>query len=269
MPSSPTTVSCRRFAGVSQSTSSIATVPDSNDISPNSRSSWSAWIRCAVSANTRIGRSRAIQDRMSTSWVARSMVTPTSRMRAGNGPARRLVIAYTLESQPAPRRRPSSSTAGLNRSTWPTWTGTPFARDASTIRSASETVPARGFSTRTSARAAPGSARTTRSAARAGTSRRERRSARSPAARAPWRTGPGAARAARFVGNREERADSPAVRSCVLMRGRLAAQVHRDPLVALAEDVVPGRGRAVQAMPRRRACLRRAERQAFVLHRPR
>ena len=56
------------------------------DISPNSRSSWSAWIRRAVSADTRAGRSPAIAHRMSTSWVARSTVTPTSRMRAGNGP---------------------------------------------------------------------------------------------------------------------------------------------------------------------------------------
>ena len=50
----------------------MATVPDGNDISPNRRSSWSAWIRLAVSAETRAGRSPAIAHRMSTSWVARS-----------------------------------------------------------------------------------------------------------------------------------------------------------------------------------------------------
>ena len=90
---------------------------------PNSRSSWSAWMRCAVSAETRSGRSPAMAHRMSTSWVARSTVTPTSRMRAGNGPARRLEIAKTVDSQPASSRRPSSRIAGLKRSMWPTWTG--------------------------------------------------------------------------------------------------------------------------------------------------
>ena len=37
---------------------------------------------------------------MSASWVARSIVTPTSRMRAGNGPARRLTMAK-MRGQPA------------------------------------------------------------------------------------------------------------------------------------------------------------------------
>jgi hypothetical protein len=86
---------------------------------------------------------------MSTSCVARSTVTPTSRIRAGNGPARREAIAYTADSQPSPMSRPSSRTAGLKRSTWPTWTGTPARRAADTIAIPSSTVAASGFSTRT------------------------------------------------------------------------------------------------------------------------
>ena len=45
---------------------------------------------------------RRSSDRMSTSWVARSTVTPTSRIRAGNGPARRLTRSRRrVDSQPA------------------------------------------------------------------------------------------------------------------------------------------------------------------------
>ena len=72
---------------------------------------------------------------MSTSWVARSRVTPTSRIRAGNGPARRLEMAKTVDSQPASSTRPSSRIAGLNRSMWPTWTGGAPAADAAATSS--------------------------------------------------------------------------------------------------------------------------------------
>ena len=124
MPSSPTTDSWRRLAGVSQSTSSIADGPGrerhaARTAGPRGRRG------CAGRSRPRRGRAarRRSSDRMSTSCVARSTVTPTSRMRAGNGPARRLVIAKTVDSQPASSSRPSSRTAGLNRSMWPTWTG--------------------------------------------------------------------------------------------------------------------------------------------------
>ena len=77
-------------------------------------------------------------------------MTPTSRIRAGNGPARRLEIAKTSDSQPASSSRPSSRMAGLKRSMWPTWTGgAPGAVAAATIRSASAGVAASGFSMRT------------------------------------------------------------------------------------------------------------------------
>ena len=53
-------------------------------------------------------------------------------------------------ASPRSSSRPSSRTAGLKRSTWPTWTGAaPAADAAATIRSASAGVAASGFSTRT------------------------------------------------------------------------------------------------------------------------
>ena len=90
MPSSPTTVSVRRLAGVSQSTCSIPTEPDGNDRSPNSRSSWSWWTRWAVSAETRVGRSAVEQDVDVGRKIDGHADVPDARW---NGPARRLVIA--------------------------------------------------------------------------------------------------------------------------------------------------------------------------------
>ena len=58
-------------------------------------------------------------------------VADAGRERARPGGWRSRRSCY---SQPAPRRRPSSRTAGLKRSTWPTWTGTPRAAAAATIR---------------------------------------------------------------------------------------------------------------------------------------
>ncbi len=87
---------------------------------------------------------------MSTSWVARSTVTPTSRIRAGNGPARRLDDRVDRR-QPARLEQPAEledrrveplDVADLDRHA---------ARRAPRRRSgsASSSVAASGFSTRT------------------------------------------------------------------------------------------------------------------------
>ena len=81
--------------------------------------------------------------------MARSLTTPTSRTRSGNGPMRSVATRKTWPSCPSATRRRSSSSAGLKRSTWPTAAGTPAASTASIRRRASAAVAASGFSTST------------------------------------------------------------------------------------------------------------------------
>ena len=70
---------------------------------------------------------------MSRSCGARSTTTPTSRIRAGNGPRRVALIWKIRPSSPASSRRRSSRIAGLKRSMWPTVSILPAAAAASII----------------------------------------------------------------------------------------------------------------------------------------
>ena len=76
-------------------------------------------------------------------------MTPTSRIRAGNGPRRVALIWKMRPSSPAWSRRRSSRIAGLKRSMWPTVSIRPAAAAASIIAWASSRVAAIGFSTST------------------------------------------------------------------------------------------------------------------------
>ena len=85
----------------------------------------------------------------SRSWVARSIATPVSWMRAGSGPTR---VAWARNTRPIRPSRISSEslpTAGLKRSTWPTISFRPATRAAAAIRSPSSSAVAIGFSTNT------------------------------------------------------------------------------------------------------------------------
>ena len=151
MPSSPTTTSWRRLAGVSQLTSSMPVAPDGKWSSPNSRSSWSAWIRWA-SLGVDARRPLAGDPRQDVDVVRREVdghadVADPGRERAG-APAER--SSRCVESQPSPSSRPSSQdgrvepldVADLDRHAR-------RARRRATISSASSSVAASGFSTRT------------------------------------------------------------------------------------------------------------------------
>ena len=54
------------------------------------------------------------------SWVARSITTPTSAIRCGNGPCRRVTTWKTSPSSPFSSRLRRLCSAGLYRSMWPT-----------------------------------------------------------------------------------------------------------------------------------------------------
>ena len=109
--------------------------------------------RRGSAGRSRRRRATAARRRSTTGCRRRGSRGRRSRRRRGSGPgtgrrgARR--SRRRVDSQPAASSRPSSRTAGLNRSTWPTWTGTPRSRAAATIRIPSSTVAASGFSTRT------------------------------------------------------------------------------------------------------------------------
>ena len=64
----------------------------------------------------------------SMSWVARSLTTPTSWIRDGNGPLRMVEAVNSRPIWPRGSRRRSSCSAGLKRSTCPTAPITPALR---------------------------------------------------------------------------------------------------------------------------------------------
>ena len=83
------------------------------------------------------------------SWVAKSLTTPTSVIRAGKGPVLTVEIEKTGPSCSLFKRFFISLSAGLHLSTWPTAAISPDPSKASTISAASSVVPARGFSINT------------------------------------------------------------------------------------------------------------------------
>ena len=80
------------------------------------------------------------------SCVARSLTTPTSCTRAGNGPLRTVEAVNSRPIWPPSSRRRSSWSAGLKRSTWPTAAWMPACVHVCTSASASSALAASGFS---------------------------------------------------------------------------------------------------------------------------
>ncbi len=81
--------------------------------------------------------------------MARSIVTPTSLIRGGNGPTRLADTETTSPINLSLKSFLASKTAGLNRSTCPVASFTPSFLAARTISLASFKVKAMGFSTST------------------------------------------------------------------------------------------------------------------------
>ena len=146
MPRSPRMRLCRRFVGVSQSTMQLNGTSEARRPVTRTRSSCSRPMRWAVcAARVRTGAPPSQRTR-SRSWVARSLTTPTSRTRSGNGPTRS--VAMRIASPTSSRRSRNARSAGLKRSTCPTAAWTPASRTAAMIADASSEVAASGFSTR-------------------------------------------------------------------------------------------------------------------------
>src|SRR3954469_3639346 len=149
MPRSPRTRVRRTFVGESQSTTQLKARWFSSLPVTRTRSSWSRPMRCWVWAATRSTGAPPSQRTRSRSWVARSLTTPTSRTRSGNGPTRSVATRKTSPSWPPWTRRRSSTSAGLQRSTWPTAPCRPASRTTPMSSRASSALAASGFSTST------------------------------------------------------------------------------------------------------------------------
>ena len=80
----------RSFIGDSQLTRWLTTVPLTIRAVTEMRSSCSRPLLCAVCAETTAYGDWMTQPVRSMSWVARSLTTPTSAIRLGNGPWRRV-----------------------------------------------------------------------------------------------------------------------------------------------------------------------------------
>ena len=130
----------RTFVGDSQSTTVLKLTALSSRPVTSTRSSCSRPIRCWVCAASRSIGAPPSQRTRSRSWVARSLTTPTSRTRPGNGPTRSVAMRNTSPSWPSWTRRRSSSSAGLQRSTKPTAARTPAASQSAMISRPSSTV---------------------------------------------------------------------------------------------------------------------------------
>ena len=145
MPRSPSTRVRRTFVGETQSTLHPNVTPLASRPVTSTRSSCSRSITWAVWAASEATGERPSQRTRSRSCVPRSLTTPTSLMRSGNGPTRSVRIRSTSPSSSSRRR--SSMRAGLNRSTWPTPARTPACWTTSITSRASAAVAASGFST--------------------------------------------------------------------------------------------------------------------------
>ena len=91
-PFSPVTTVSRSFIGDSQLTRWLVTVPSASLPVTAIRSSYCRPDLCALCADTVTNGDWVTQAVRSMSWVARSSTTPTSAIRDGNGPWRRVVI---------------------------------------------------------------------------------------------------------------------------------------------------------------------------------
>ncbi len=95
----------RTLVGDSQSTMQLNATPFSSRPVTSTRSSCSRPMRCWVWAATRSIGAPPSQRTRSRSCVARSLTTPTSRTRSGNGPTRSVAIRKTSPSWPSCTRR--------------------------------------------------------------------------------------------------------------------------------------------------------------------
>src|SRR6185312_5177520 len=90
LPWVPVTAVTRSLNGDSQLTRWVTTSPFDNSPTTLTRSSWGRPLRCADRAETDWYAPLVTHAVRSMSWVARSRITPESRIRSGNGPCRRV-----------------------------------------------------------------------------------------------------------------------------------------------------------------------------------
>ena len=86
MPRSPVTIVNRSLKGVNQLTKWLVIIPFASNPVAATRSSCGLPDLCAVRADIDVNFEPATQAVKSISCVAKSLITPTSAMRAGNGP---------------------------------------------------------------------------------------------------------------------------------------------------------------------------------------
>ena len=149
MPRSPSTRVRRTLVGESQSTIELKLTPLVSAPLISTRSSCGRPMRfCVWPESDAIGEPPSQRTR-SRSCVARSLTTPTSRIRSGKGPTRSVAIRNSSPSCPSLTRARSSISAGLQRSTWPTAPWTPAAATISINSRPAAALAAIGFSTKT------------------------------------------------------------------------------------------------------------------------
>ncbi len=92
MPASPVTIVRRSLNGVNQLTKWLVIIPFARTPVAATKSSCGRDDLCAVRAEIETYFDAATQAVKSISCVAKSLITPTSAIRAGNGPCRRVAI---------------------------------------------------------------------------------------------------------------------------------------------------------------------------------